>query len=265
MKYKGEWCERFKEFQALVETQSNYEIKAFWCMSGGNFILKEFEAFFMERGIESMPQYIGPTGCAIQSIVAIPKRMHVARKLKKSFWAEAVANAVYTLNRCPTKALISVTLEEMWSGRRPCLAHMHVFRSLAYAMDANEKRFNAKRTKCMFLGYCEGTEAYRLMCLETKKIIKNKDVVFKEDSGSINNDLEMHPSGRDGGRTVVMMDKSSKSPLLDSGKQTVDGMERVGGNGVVIDESCEKSANNDGLDGSWGGMQRYSTRERRPL
>ena len=46
MKHKGEWCERFKEFQALVEMQSKYKVKAFRCMSGGDFTPKEFEAFF---------------------------------------------------------------------------------------------------------------------------------------------------------------------------------------------------------------------------
>jgi hypothetical protein len=52
-------------------------------MSGGNFISKEFEAFFMQHGIESTPQHI-PAGCAIQSIVAIIKRMLKAQKLEKS-------------------------------------------------------------------------------------------------------------------------------------------------------------------------------------
>ena len=267
MKCKGEWFERFKEFQALVETQSGHKIKAFRCMSGGDFISKEFEAFLMERGIENTPQYIGPAGCAIQSIVAMAKRMLEARKLEKSFWAEAVANAVYTLNRCPTKALTSVTPEEMWSGRRPCVAHMRVFGSVVYAMVPEEKRdeFNAKRTKCIFLGYCEGMEAYRLMCLQTKKIIKSGDVVFMEDSGSISIDLEMRPSGRDGGRTMVEVDESSKSTLLDGGKETVDDMERVGGNGNVIEESCEKSANNDIFVENLDEERRYPTRERRPL
>jgi hypothetical protein len=141
-------------------------------MNGGDFTSREFEAFLMERGIESTPQYIGPAGCAIQSIVAMAKRMLEARKLEKLLWAEAVANAVYTLNRCPMKVLRSVTPEEMWSGRRPCVTHMRVFRSIAYVVIADEKRFNTKGTKCMFLGYFEGIEAYRLMCLETKKIIK---------------------------------------------------------------------------------------------
>ena len=77
-----------------------------------------------------------------------------------------------------------------------------------------------------------------------------------EDNGSIRNDLEMHPSGRDGGRTVVVVDEFSKSPLLDGSKQTVDDIERVRGNGVVIEDSFEKLANNDIFAESCGGMRR---------
>ncbi len=33
---------------------------------------------------------------------------------------------------------------------------------------------------CVFLGYYEGTKAYHLMCVETKRIIKSRDVVFLE-------------------------------------------------------------------------------------
>jgi hypothetical protein len=43
--------------------------------------------------------------------------------------------------------------------------------------------------KCLFLGYCEGTKAYRLMCVQSKKIIKRRDVEFMEDSTSVDNDL----------------------------------------------------------------------------
>jgi hypothetical protein len=40
MKFKGlRRFERFKEFQTLVEIQSGREIKAFRCMSRGDFIL----------------------------------------------------------------------------------------------------------------------------------------------------------------------------------------------------------------------------------
>jgi hypothetical protein len=33
---------------------------------------------------------------------------------------------------------------------------------------------------CVFIGYHEGTKTYRLMCVETKRIVKSRDVVFIE-------------------------------------------------------------------------------------
>ena len=46
--------------------------------------------------------------------------------------------------------------------------------------------------KCLFLEYCEDTKAYRLTCLEIKKIIKNMNAVFLKDKTH----LEDSPSGR---------------------------------------------------------------------
>ena len=71
-------------------------------MSQGNFILKKIEVIFMERDIESTPQYIGLTECNSEHCCS--GKTYV-QKLKILFLAEAVANAVYTLNQCSTKAL----------------------------------------------------------------------------------------------------------------------------------------------------------------
>ena len=50
---------------------------------------------------------------------------------------------------------------------------------------------------------------YRLMRLKTNAIIKIRDVVFMEDRGSIRNDLEMRPSEKNEGPTVVVVNKYS--------------------------------------------------------
>jgi hypothetical protein len=44
---------------------------------------------------------------------------------------------------------------------------------------------------CVFLGYHESTRAYRLICVETEKIVKSRDVVFIEGSKEIGGVL--HP------------------------------------------------------------------------
>jgi hypothetical protein len=51
--------------------------------------------------------------------------------------------------------------------------------------DEKRGKLDAKGTKCLFLGYCEGTKAYRLMCVQSKNIIKCRDVEFMEDNTSV--------------------------------------------------------------------------------
>jgi hypothetical protein len=55
----------------------------------------------------------------------------------------------------------------------------------------------------------------------------------------------MCPSGRNRSRTVIVVDESSKSPLLDCGGQSVDDNKQVGGDRVAIEEPCEKLENNN--------------------
>jgi hypothetical protein len=88
--------------------------------------------------------------------------------------------------------------------------------------DEKRGKLDAKGTKCLFLGYCEGTKAYRLMCVQSKKIIKCRDVEFMEDSTNVGNDLEMRPSGRN---ETPNVDTSSKSPCVDDDEGASDAKE----------------------------------------
>ena len=137
------------------------------------------------------------------------------QNLNLELWAEVVVNAVYTSNRCLTSAVPNMTPDQAWSGRQPCIAHMRTFGCIVFAKVPNSRRtkLEAKATKCLFLGYCEGTKTYRLMSVETKKIIRSRDVTFCEESS---NDVDLHdgPSGRSQDE-VVIVDKSSKSPIVD--------------------------------------------------
>ena len=100
---------------------------------------------------------------------------------------------MYTRNWCPNKALIDIIPKDAWSGNRLCISHMHVFGCIAYAKVLDEKRtkLDAKGIKCLIVGYCEGTKAYRLVCLKSQKLIESPDVVFFEDKRLLKED----PSG----------------------------------------------------------------------
>jgi hypothetical protein len=55
---------------------------------------------------------------------------------------------------------------------------------------------------CVFLGSCEGTKAYRLMCVETKRIIKSRDVVFLEGTKEIEGVHDNRPLSKEGEHVV---------------------------------------------------------------
>ncbi len=98
------------------------------------------------------------------------------------FWAEAVNIVVHIKNQCPTKALESKTPQEAWTSRKFDVSHLRVFgcKAFAHILDGKESKLESKSMPCVFFGYCEGTKAYHLMCVETKRIIKSRDVVFLE-------------------------------------------------------------------------------------
>ncbi len=98
---------------------------------------------------------------------------------------------VYIKNQCPTKALDSKTPQEAWSGRKPDVSHLGVFGCLCTYFQLEEDQIRVQIHPCVFLGYHEGTKTYRLMCVQTKIIVKSRDVVFIEGSKEIGSVL--HP------------------------------------------------------------------------
>jgi hypothetical protein len=128
-----------------------------------------------------------------------------------------------------------------------------------------------KDTKCLLLGYCEGTKAYRLMCLQTKKIIKCSDVEFLEDSTSMRGDSEIRPNRRNERLNVVIVDESPKREHYDKCKERVgDNVAQNGGPTLSdgmdkrVGEALQPHTMSDGNRESFGKDGRYFLRERRP-
>ena len=88
------------------------------------------------------------------------------------------------LNRCPTKTLQCITPYEAWNGRKPSIAHLHVFGFLAYALLSMQqrKKMDDKAVKCIFVGYNFKSKGYFLYHPQSKRILVSRDVVFVEDA-----------------------------------------------------------------------------------
>ncbi|WVZ89813.1 hypothetical protein U9M48_036172 [Paspalum notatum var. saurae] len=100
------------------------------------------------------------------------------------FWGEAVATAVYILNRSPTKALNGKTPYEAWHGRKPAVSHLRVFGCLAFVKELGHiGKLDDRSTPGVFIGYAEGSKAYRILDPGTRRVRTARDVVFDEGRG----------------------------------------------------------------------------------
>jgi hypothetical protein len=106
--------------------------------------------------------------------------------LHKRFWVEAVCCANYILNQVPTKAILQVTPEEKWNGRKHDISIFKIFGSECWAHipDDKRKKLHPNSYKCIFIGYSEDSKASRLFDPSTQGVIIRHNVQFNEVSPS---------------------------------------------------------------------------------
>ena len=187
LKNKSDACDTLKKFMVYVERRSGYTLKTLRTDRGTEYIV--CDDFLKKQGVKHQmtarytPQQNGVAERKNRTVMDIVRSMLHCKKLPKSYWAEAVACAVYLLNRCPVKSVRDKTPEEAWSGQKPNLSHLKVFSCVAYAHvpDQLRKKLDDKAEKCIFVGYSEETKAYKLYNPETQKVIISRDVTFDED------------------------------------------------------------------------------------
>jgi hypothetical protein len=95
-----------------------------------------------------------------------------------------VVTAVYILNCSPTKALNGMTPYEAWHGRKPTVSHLRVFGCLAFGKEPGHiRKLDDMSTPGVFIGYVEGSKAYRILDPGTQRVCTTRDVVFDEGRG----------------------------------------------------------------------------------
>jgi hypothetical protein len=104
------------------------------------------------------------------------------KNLPNYFWVEAVATAVYIMNRTPTTIVHGMTPKEKFTGKKPNVSQLKMFGYIAYMHVPNEKRskLDRKAKKCIFIRYSLEQKGYKCFNPSTRKLQVSKDVVFDE-------------------------------------------------------------------------------------
>ena len=89
---------------------------------------------------------------------------------------------VFILNRAPTKALTSKTPFEAWYGRKLSVSFLRAFGCIGHIrkMKLILTKLDDRSTTMVFLGYAEGTKAYRLYDPCRGKVVVSCDIIFNK-------------------------------------------------------------------------------------
>jgi hypothetical protein len=117
-----------------------------------------------------------------QMVVKTARSMMKAKGMLDIFWAEAVATAVYVLNRSPAKGITGMTPFEAWYGKKSVVHHLHTFDYVAYVrnLSPNLKKLDDKSQTMVFIRYEWGTKGYRVYDPVSQMVRVTHDIVFDE-------------------------------------------------------------------------------------
>ena len=155
--------------------------------NGLEFCFDEFNTLSKKEGIvrhrtfHHTPQHNGVAKRMNRNLMEKVRCMLFNAQLSKSFWAEAASTTCYLINRSPSVAIEKKTPQEVWSRSLTTYSDLKIFGCPAYAHVDNGK-LEPRSMKCIFLGYKFGVKGYKLWCLETKKLVISRDVIFDENS-----------------------------------------------------------------------------------
>ncbi|KAH9745452.1 hypothetical protein KPL70_004078 [Citrus sinensis] len=127
-----------------------------------------------------------------------------------------VKGRVYLSNRSPTRSVWGKTPQEAWSGRKPSITHLRVFRSIAHVHVPDESRakLDDKREKFIFIGYDNNSKGYKLYNPNNGKIVISRDVIFDEegecDFGSGVDDFNFFPIEEDDHTQIKQVDEQQE-------------------------------------------------------
>ncbi|KAA0048266.1 gag-pol polyprotein [Cucumis melo var. makuwa] len=107
--------------------------------------------------------------------------IHV-KGLPLNFWTEAVNTACHIHNRVTSRSGTTVTLYELWKGRKPNVKYFHVFGSICNILANKEyhRKWDVKSEQGIFIGYSQNSRAYRVFNNRSKTVMEIINVVVND-------------------------------------------------------------------------------------
>jgi hypothetical protein len=189
MKAKSDtfWC--FKLFCALFKKSGVNKILCLQTDNGGEYLSNEFSSYLAEAGIKHKP---GPShspesnGVAERTNQTINNLLRCAllsANLPKTFWVDGIRHIMHSFNSVPMNTPQGFKSPNLILGIDLIkVENLHPFGCLSWfkVPEANRKKLNPKAQSVILLSYLSNGNGFCLWDLNSKNVIKSRDVVFDD-------------------------------------------------------------------------------------
>ena len=185
MKNKSQVLDKFKEYVAENGTPRTLRTD-----NGAEYTTGKFKQFCRDSKIRQeftvpeTPQQNGVAERFNRTLVEMGRCLLIQAKLPKKYWVRALDTAMHIRNlTVGANSNGGKSPFELFTGKTARRNHLRVFGCTAYVKKrkVNLRKLDSRSVKAKFIGYDSNSTAYVFQELATKKIIKARNVLFKED------------------------------------------------------------------------------------
>jgi hypothetical protein len=162
-------------------------IRAIRSDNGSEFKNSRFDAFCRDLGLKHqystpfVPPQNGIVERTNRTLCEMARTMLDEHRTPRRYWAEAINTAYHVSNRILLRAFKKKTCYELMHGRAPKVSHFRVFGCKCFILKKGKlDKFEARPSDGIFFGYANHSRAYRVLNLETNKIMETYEVTFDE-------------------------------------------------------------------------------------
>ena len=193
LKRKSESPRYIEQFLRYCETQYDHPVKTLRSDNAGEFSTKALQNFYRRCGVkhETTSPYSSKSNGKVERFFRTmfdAVRTGLARSgLPDRYWAEAANHFVYTRRRSyipklnPSLGTNTKTIFELRSGTVSPLSRLHPFGSICTVLNEGgmtKSKTQLRGSTAALLGYAEDAKAYKILIIESRKILLRRHVTF---------------------------------------------------------------------------------------
>lgn len=188
-------------FISYVYTQFSCAIKVLRTDNGTKFCNKKCNNLFSRLGIVHQtsciytPQQNGIVERKHQHLVQVARSLVLTSGISKTYWGDAMLASAYIINRLPTKTLEWKSPCEVLLGNKPDISNLHSFGCLCFVRVSTLGlgKLEPRGIKGVNLGVAASQKGFKVLLLDTKKVVVSKDVVFYDTIFPYKNPVDSNP------------------------------------------------------------------------